>query len=118
MTNVDQFESMFRSASREVFRHEWVNIESVLVVTDRDEENARLFGDRIRRFLKVLSADEKVRWRNVNGSEFRTAGELLALVESAAPDLICTYRKLHSSAWRWPYSFGAHVDLLTQRTDA
>ena len=38
MTNVDQFESMFRSASREVFRHERVNIESVLVVTDRDEE--------------------------------------------------------------------------------
>jgi len=37
---VDQFESMFRSASREVFRHERVNIESVLVVTDRDEAGA------------------------------------------------------------------------------
>ena len=117
MTNVDQFESMFRSASREVFRHERVNIESVLIVTDRDKENAKLFGDEMRRFLKVLSADEKVQWRDVNGSEFQTAGELLALVESAAPDIICTYRNLHSSAWRWPYSLGTHVDLLTQHID-
>ncbi len=117
MTNVDQFESMFRSASREVFRHERVNVESVLVVTDRDEAGAKLFGDELRRFLKVLSADEKVLWRDVHGSEFQTAGELLALVESAAPDIICTYRNLHSGAWRWPYSLGTHVDLLTQHTD-
>ncbi|MBW2278983.1 MAG: hypothetical protein JRF63_15935 [Deltaproteobacteria bacterium] len=53
----------------------------------------------------------------MDGSEFRTAGELLALVESAAPDIICTYRNLHSGAWRWPYSLGTHVDLLTQHTD-
>ena len=117
MTNVDQFESMFRSASREVFRHDRVNIESVLVVTDRDEENAKQFGDQIRRFLSVISADEKVRWRDVNGSEFQTVGELLTLVESSAPDIICTYRNLHSGAWKWPYSLGTHVDLLTQHTD-
>ncbi len=118
MTNVDQFESMFRSASHEVFRFERTNIESVLVVTDRDQEMAKCFGDQLRQFLKVLSADEKVQWRDVDGSEFQTAGELLALVESAAPDLICTYRNLHSGAWKWPYSLGTHVDLLTQHTDA
>ncbi len=117
MTNVDQFESMFRSASREVFRHKRVNIESVLVVTDRDEKQARLFGEQLRQFLSVVSADEKVRWRDVNGSDFQTAGELLALVESAVPDIICTYRNLHSGAWKWPYSLGTHVDLLTQHTD-
>ena len=117
MTTVDQFESMFRSASHEVFKLERIDIESVLVVTDRDEPGARRFGDRLREFLKVLSADEKVQWREVKGSEFQTAGELLALVESAAPDIICTYRNLHSGAWRWPYSLGTHVDLLTQHTD-
>lgn len=117
MTNVDQFESMFRSASREVLRHERVNIESVLVVTDRNEQQAKSFGNEIRQFLSVLSADEATRWRDVSGSEFQTAGELLALVESASPDMICTYRNLHSSAWKWPYSLGGHVDLLTQHTD-
>jgi len=117
MTTVDQFESMFRSASHEVFKLERIDIESVLVVTDRDEPGARRFGDRLREFLKVLGADDKVRWREVKGSEFQTAGELLALVDSAAPDIICTYRNLHSGAWRWPYSLGTHVDLLTQHTD-
>ncbi len=117
MTNVDQFESMFRSASREIFQHESVDIESVLIVTDRDGEQARSFSDRVRQFLRVVSADQKVRWRDVSGSEFQTPGELLELVESAAPDIICTYRNLHSVAWRWPYSLGTHVDLLTQHTD-
>ncbi len=117
MTNVDQFESMFRSASREVFRRERVEIESVLIVTDRDEEHAGLYADKIRQFLTVVSANRKVRWRDVNGSEFQTAGELLAIVESTAPDIICTYRNLHSGAWKWPYSLGTHVDLLTQHTD-
>ncbi|MCZ6619576.1 MAG: hypothetical protein O7E57_15750 [Gammaproteobacteria bacterium] len=117
MTNVDQFESMFRSASREVFVYKRVNIESVLVVTDLDELESRLFGDRVRKFLTVISEDETVRWREVSGSEFQTAGELVSLIESAAPDIICTYRNLHSSAWKWSYSLGTHVDLLTQHTD-
>ena len=110
MTNVDQFESMFRSASREVFVYERVNIESVLVVTDLDELEARLFGDRVRKFLTVISEDEKVRWRDVGGSEFQTAGELVSLIESAAPDIICTYRNLHSSAWKWSYTFTKIAD--------
>ncbi len=117
MTHVDQFESMFRAASREVFVYERVNIESVLVITDLAELEARLFGDRVRQFLSVISEDESIHWRDVSGSEFQTAGELMALVESAAPDIICTYRNLHSTAWKWPYSLGTHVDLLTQHTD-
>ncbi len=117
MTKVDQFESMFRSASRDFFKYERVNIESVLIVTDRDEVKAKLFGEQTRQFLKVISDDDKVRWRDVNGSEFQTAGELMALVEFAAPSIICTYRNLHSTAWKWPYSLGTHVDLLTQHTD-
>ena len=116
MTNVDQFESMFRSASREVFCYERVVLDSVLVVTDRDATGAKSFGEKVRDFLKVISADEKVRWREVGGSDFRSAGELLELVESVAPDLICTYRNLHSDAWKWPYSLGTHLDLLTQHT--
>ena len=68
MTNVDQFESMFRSASREVFVYERVNIESVLVITDLDEAAARLFGDRVRQFLSVISIDETIRWRDVTGT--------------------------------------------------
>ena len=117
MTNVDQFESMFRSAEREVFLYENVQIESVLVITDRDQEGAKSFGDQVRNFLKVISNDDTVQWRDVDGSDFQTAEELLALVTSAKPTLICTYRNLHSEAWKWPYSLGTHLDLLSQHTD-
>ncbi len=117
MTNVDQFESMFRSASREVFRHESIDIQSVLVITDREETQARSFGRQVRSLLTVLGSETEIQWHDLAGSEFQTAGELLALVQSTAPDLICTYRNLHSTAWRWPYSLGAHLDLLTQHLD-
>lgn len=117
MTSVDHFESMFRSASRDIFRYEPVNFDSVLVVTDRNEEAATNFGNRVRQFMEVIGADQDTRWRDVHGAEFRTAGELLTLVESEAPDMICTYRNLHSTAWRWPYSLGTHVDLMTQHLD-
>ena len=117
MTNVDQFASMFRSATREVFRHERIEIQSVLVVTDLDEDGARAFGEQTRRFLGVIGGEAKIVWRHLGRSDFRSAGELLERVESAAPDLICTYRNLHSDAWKWPYSLGTHIDLLTQHTD-
>lgn len=117
MTKVDQFESIFRSAAREVFRHEPPRIESVLVVTDRGAAEAKAFGDRVRAFLTVIGAGGSVAWRDVPGEEFQTAGELVELIETAAPDLICTYRNLHSTAWKWAYSLGTHVDVLTQHTD-
>lgn len=117
MTNIDQFESMFRSSAREIYQHETIEFDSVLVVTDRDENDAKVFGERIREFLTTLSIGRSIEWRAVTGSEFHTAGELLELVEDARPSLICTYRNLHSSAWRWPFSLGAHLDLLTQHTD-
>ena len=116
MPNIDRFESMFRAAQREVFQHRAIEIASVLVVTDRDEQGAKSFGDNVRGFLKILSVDNAIAWRDVNGAEFHTAGELLELIDSTKPGLICTYRNLHSGAWKLPYSLGDHLDLLTQHT--
>ncbi len=116
MTNVDQFESLFRSASREVFCHEPIRLNTVLIITDLEGSQAKDFSDKVRRFLRLDNTDKDMKWRVVSGGEFQTVGELLSLVESVTPDLICTYRNLHSSAWQWPYSLGAHIDLLTQHT--
>lgn len=116
VSKVDQFESMFRSASREDFRYERIEMESVLVVTDLDPSRATAYAEEVRSFLRVINDKANVSWRTVVGSEFPSAGSLLALVASEAPDLICTYRNLHSDAWKWPYSLGTHVDLLTQHT--
>ena len=37
-------------------------------------------------------------------------------IEKHKPDLIVTYRHLHSSAWQWPYSLGEYLDVMTQAT--
>ena len=116
MTIVDQFESIFRAAAKEVFTYQKIAIDSVLVITDRDADGAKAFGEHVRNYAKVLGTDDDVRWRDVSGDEFNTAGELIELVEKEKPDLICTYRCLHSLSWKYPFSLGVHLDVLTQRT--
>ncbi len=115
MTKVDQFESMFRAAQREALRYERPEFDSILVVTDLDAGEAGAFTDAVRSHLSVLT-DSSPTWRVVSGPEFQTAADLLDLVSAAKPSLICTYRCLHSTSWKWPYSLGTHLDVLTQHT--
>ncbi len=116
MTKVDQFESVFKSAAKTVFAYQGVEIKSVLIVTDFDESGASEFGQGVREFLSVLQQAGSIAWRHVLGSEFSDAHQLLQLVEHQGPDLICTYRNLHSSTWKYPFSLGEHLDVLTQAT--
>lgn len=115
MPNLDQFESVFRAAAKEPFRPRKVEIGSVLVVTDRDEARAGAFSDRLKEQLaKALGAE--VRWRTLSGPEVGDVEKLLGTVNSENPDLVCTYRNLFSAAWKYPYSLGEHLDVLTQHT--
>ena len=116
MTRVDQFESVFRSAARTVFQPEPVEIDSVMVVCDGDGSAAEEFAARSHSFLRILDERENLRWVTVPGSEFRTVPDLLDRVETERPGLICTHRHLHSESWRWPYTLGEYVDVLTQAT--
>ncbi len=116
MTIVDQFESVFRSAARTVFQAEPVEIESVLVISDGDGSAAEEFAARSRSFLEILDQRENLRWKTVSGSEYSTVPDLLDRVETERPGLICTHRHLHSESWRWPYTLGEYLDVLTQAT--
>ena len=116
MTKVDQFESVFRAAARTVFTPQDVEVGSVLVVSDREASAADDFGARARGFLHALDQTENIRWRVVHGGEFSTVPDLLELVDSEHPGLVCTYRHLHSESWRWPNTLGEFVDVLTQAT--
>jgi len=118
VTNVDQFESVFKSATKISFAYQDIEIRKVLLVTDLEEEPAQQLSDQVRSFLTVLGEDDSVNWRTVQGDEFQTVKELLDLVEKENPDLICAYRHLHSQAWRWPYSLGEELDVLTQITSS
>lgn len=118
MTNVDQFESVFKAATKMPFVYQAIEIRKLLFVTDLDEEAARQLSGQARDFLSVLGEGDALDCRVAPGDEFATVKELLDLVEKEDPDLICAYRHLHSGAWRWPYSLGEELDLLTQVTSS
>ncbi len=69
----------------------------------------------MQRFLSVLG--EGVEWSVFNDEAHYTTSDLLQEVKRVQPDLICTYRNLHSKAWRYPHSLGEHLDVLIQKTD-
>lgn len=116
MTNVDQFESVFRSAAKEVFQYQRIEFTSVLIVTDFESGEATEYGEQIKSFLNVLNFEKGPNWDIVTGQEFDTIESLLELVKQRSPDLICTYRHLHSNQWKQPYSLGDYVEVLTQAT--
>ncbi len=116
MPNIDRFESVFRSAAKTVFHHRPVVLRSVLVVTDLAAEAAADYVARVKGFLAGLPKADAVRWSVAQGDEVETVGALLERVQKEQPDLVCTYRNLHSGAFRWPYTLGDHVEVLTQVT--
>lgn len=116
MSNIDQFESVFRSAARDVFLYERVEFSHVLVVTDLDVTAADAFLKRTQEFAATLGDESSLTWEPVTGDQFQTTGDLLELVGRKSPDLIVTYRNLHSRAWRFPHSLGEHLDVLVQKT--
>ena len=111
MTKIDQFESAFRSADKAALTYEPVRFTRPLIVTDLPESDAAAFARAVRQYLAVVVADE---WPVVTGDRFRTVRDLLDVVDEHAPDLICTYRHLHTEGWRWPYTLGDHLEVLTQ----
>lgn len=115
MSNVDQFESVFRAAAKTVYRYEPIVLDKILVVTDLSDAAAESFAGAVRQFLagSIPTRDDVV-WRTIAGKDFSTVADLLDRVAASGPSLICTYRHLQSDAWKWAYSLGEHLDVLTQ----
>lgn len=117
MTNIDQFESLFKAASKPVFELEPVNIGDVLVVTDLDAAQTDGFTQQAKTFLAALDHPTEVRYSQICGDEFDSVQALLDRLENPRPDLVVTYRNLHASTTDHPFSLGAYVNVLTQATD-
>jgi len=116
MGKIDQFESAFRSAAKEVYRYERMAVESVLVVTDLTGDGAARFTNEVKTLTAALRETGDVSYVTVAGDRFTSPKDLLAVIDEHRPDLIATYRCLHSEAWRWDFTLGAHIDVLTQAT--
>jgi len=116
MSRVDQFESIFRSATREVYWYRDIGMEKLLVVTDKTKTESEQFSSISKIFLHALTAKHELSWELLNGDDFTSSADLLEQVGKRSPDLICTYRNLHSKAWQFPHSLGTHLDVLLQQT--
>ncbi len=118
MTNIDQFESVFKSASKPVFHADPFKVSTVLVVTDTDIDRTESFCKQVSACLAKAPAIVDEKWDLVLGDGFANVSDLLAKVDRVKPDLICTYRNLHARAVEHPYSLGTYVDVLLQTTQA
>jgi hypothetical protein len=116
MSTLNRFESVFNAAAREVFAQQPVEIGRVLIVHDLAEALQDDFLYLAKGFLSVLEARDKPEWELFGGDAPFSVREVLNAVEQAKPDLVVTYRHLHSAVGEWPHSLGEHVDVLTQAT--
>lgn len=104
MTQIDQFESVFRAAAHDAFEYDVVAFKRILFVTDGNAEQSKAFVQQTLDYATNLKESEI---ELVHGEEFQTTSELLEKVTAYRPDLICTYRNLHSKAWKFQHSLGS-----------
>ena len=116
MSTLDRFESVFNAAAREVFAQQPIEIGRVLIVHDLAAALQDDFLYMAKGFLSVLEARDKPEWELFGGDAPFSVREVLNAVEQSKPDLVVTYRHLHSALREWPHSLGEHVDVLTQAT--
>jgi hypothetical protein len=114
MTNLNTFESVFKSADKPAYTFGQIEVSRVVVVTDLSDAEATPMLARLRTFLSVLG--DNLVWRHLGGTEYANVGDLLERVEQEAPDLVVTYRHLQSNAWHWPHGLGEYLDVLSHVT--
>ena len=116
MTNLDQFESVFKSSDKAVFNYVPPTYTNGLIVTDLDVVHVSDFTNQIRGYLSAID-DGGLHWAALTSDDFGSVQGLLEQIEKRKPDLIVTYRHLKSKAWQWPYSLGEYLDVMTQATE-
>jgi hypothetical protein len=116
MSTVDQFESVFKAAAKTTYLHETPSFGKVLLVTDMEESESTLYLNLVRQYFEKILLPNETKWSVLSKNEFQTVKDLLGKVEEHHPDILITYRNLRSDSWRWPYSLGEHLDVLTQVT--
>lgn len=117
MTNIDQFESVFRAADKPLFEMQPLALDRVLVVTDVSKEDSEPFMEEAKTLLSETAKGHTPNWRLLPNDEYATVGELIEQIERLDADLLCTYRNLKNPSVEYPYSLGTYLDVMTQATD-
>lgn len=117
MTNIDQFESVFRSADKPLFKLQPLALDRVLVVTDVEKEASEPFVEEAKTLLSETAKQHTPDWRLLPNDEYSTVAELIEQIKRLEPDLLCTYRNLKNASPDFPFSLGTYLDVMTQATD-
>ena len=116
MTNIDQFESVFRSAAKEPFALEDVSVQKILYICDQAAAADAPFFNVAKQFLGTAELLRAAHWEWLSCTDLSDVDSLVRRIKTDTPDLICTYRNLGIPAMRYPFSLGVFVDVLTQVT--
>jgi len=116
MPGIDQFESVFRGADHAVFAYDPPRVARILAISDLDRGAHQSWREQVQGFLP--GSLHAAAWSDAGPDDYGDVAQLLELERERRPDLVVTYRNLGSDAWRWPYSLGTHLDVLTRVGEA
>ncbi len=114
MTNIDQFESVFRSADKLQFQLVPFSVENVIVITDKDTNASDSFSDECRELLSEVTRGTELKWTVLGADRYQDIDDLVAQMDEYQPDMICTYRNLKAPTKQFNYTLGSYLDIMTQ----
>ncbi|MBT7099228.1 hypothetical protein HN937_17755, partial [Candidatus Poribacteria bacterium] len=113
---IDEFESVFRSADRTVYRFEPPPVRRALVLSDRPAGTAEAFDARVRAYVESGDPDASLEWESWHGDVPDTREQFVDRLSSYDADLVVTHRNLHDSISDAHFGLGVYVHVLTQST--
>ena len=114
MTNLDQFESVFKSADRQLFSSVEIELETILLVADGDTDQSEQMLYDLKQILAGIPLLESATFDSISGDQYDSIQQLMGMIEQRRPDLICTVRNLKSFQPELPHRLGSYVDVMTQ----
>lgn len=111
MTQIDEFESIFRRAEREPFVFAPPELTNVVLLTDRDRDFASQAEQAVKTFLPQLG---NCSFELMTGDRFSTVTEVVDQLGDANPDLVVTFRHLQEGMLVPQHSLGVYLDVITQ----
>ena len=111
MSNIDEFESLFRRAEREPFAYRPLDVRTVAVLTDRDEAYGREVAGAVKTMLPDLASAKFV---TLGRESLGSVAGIEKAVETCRPDLLVTFRLLTEPESVSQHSLGRYLDVLTQ----
>lgn len=113
---LDQAESMFRSAWKEEYEYHQLEINHVCIITDKDKQKSNKILENTKKFLSHLE-EKTITWQVLCKDDPHSVQDLIDYLNEQKPDLIVSYRNLWHREKGLPATIGVYLDMLTQATD-